>query len=90
MKKYHATFALEDKMRESKASKEQIERRQMMMDEYNSWRHQVEKLYETELTERHGLRRGLDTDDGGENEDVEEETIEFLISVTDTVIEETD
>lgn len=93
MKKYHATFALEDKMRESKASKEQIERRQAAMDEYAAWRRSVLELHETEAPERWELRKGLNTDalgGGASGEDVEEESIEFLVNVQESIIEDDD
>merc|ERR1711868_85970 len=89
IKKYYPTFALEDKMRESKASKEQIDRRQEQLAEYNEWRSELDYYYEEDKEIRLELRRGIDTD-GFDNdvENFEEEHIDFLLKVEETIIEE--
>ncbi|ELT99648.1 hypothetical protein CAPTEDRAFT_163351 [Capitella teleta] len=89
MKKYNARFAVEDKMRESKVSKEQIEARKLMNEEWNTWRAQCAAHYASEKEERLALRRGIDTDDiEGHVENFEEETIEFLVKVEETILDE--
>ena len=58
LRKYYPRFQLEDKMRESKASKEQIEARRSMMEEYQKWREIVEEDYLAEKEARMALRDG--------------------------------
>jgi len=88
IRQYYPTFALEDKMRESKASKEQIERRQEQMSDFNEWREELNYYFEEEKEIRLELRRGVDTDDiDNDSENFEEEVIEFLLSVEEFLIE---
>lgn len=85
IRQYYPSFALEDKMRESKASKEQIERRQEQMSEFKEWREELSYYYEEEKELRLDLRRGIDTDEiDNDTENFEEEVIEFLLSVQET------
>jgi flagellar motor switch protein FliM len=58
MKKYNARFAVEDKMRESKVSKEQIEARRQMNAEWAEWREFLQERYASEKEDRLALRRG--------------------------------
>jgi len=88
IRKYYPTFALEDKMRESKASKEQIDRRQEQMSDYNEWRSELDYYYEEDKELRLELRRGIDTDNfDNDVENFEEEHIDFLLKVEETIIE---
>jgi len=75
-------------MRESKASKEQIEKRQELMADFDEWQAELEYFYEEEKEIRLDLRRGVDTDEiDNDYENFEEEVIEFLLSVEETLIE---
>ena len=58
MKKYSSRFTVEDKMRESKASKEQIEKRRQLLEEYAMWCADNDKMHQEEKPERLELRRG--------------------------------
>jgi len=89
IKRYYQRFQLEDKMRESKASKEQIERRQEMMTSFKKWKAACDRLYAEEKPQRLALRNGIDTDEiQNQEENFEEETIEFLVKVEETIIDE--
>ena len=75
-------------MRESKASKEQIDQRRKAMDEYRLWRENVEQEFMAEKEERLAFRNGIDTDELDSHvENFEEETIEFLIKVEETILD---
>lgn len=88
VKKYYPRFQHEDKMRESKASKEQIERRSKLKSDFEKWQQMFEQQYLEEYELRKELRDGCDTDVYGEDtENLDEETIEFLISVEETIID---
>jgi len=88
IRSYYPTFQLEDKMRESKASKEQIEKRQELLADFEEWRAELDYFYEDEKETRLELRRGIDTDEiDNDTENFEEEVIEFLLSVEETLIE---
>jgi translation initiation factor 3 subunit B len=58
MKKYSAKFALEDKMRESTASKEQVERRRTQLADFDKWRSELQDQYHEEKEQRLELRGG--------------------------------
>jgi len=101
VKKYYPRFQHEDKMRESKASKEQIERRRKLKSDFEKWQQQFIEQYAEEFDLRKELREGIITDIFGEDTDtrintdifgedtdnLEEETIEYLTSVEETVLE---
>jgi len=86
MKKYNAIFGLEDKMRESKASKEQIEKRRTQMEEYESWLLVCNKRYRSLKQRRIDMRNKIDTDESEGS--VADEKIEFLLEVKETIIDE--
>ena len=58
IKRYYGKFQLEDRMRESKASKEQIDQRRKAMEEYRLWRENVEQEFMAEKEERLAFRNG--------------------------------
>ena len=59
MKKYSQKFSVEDRMRESKASREQIERRRQLMSDYEEWANQLLVRFRQEKSQRLKLRNGL-------------------------------
>lgn len=91
MKKYNAMFGLEDRMRESKASKEQIEKRRAQMEEHDGWVASCVRRHRGLKARRLELRGGVDTDEaegassGGRLAD---EKIEFLVEVKEIVVDE--
>ena len=58
MKRYSQVFSVEDKMRESKASKEQIERRRQLMDDYEEWANSLKERFRQDKEQRLDLRDG--------------------------------
>lgn len=58
MKRYSTKFALEDKMRESTASKEQVERRRAQMADYQEWCNKLAERHRADKEKRLQLRRG--------------------------------
>ena len=58
MKRYTTRFSLDDKMRESKASREQIERRRRLMDEYHEWADELKRRFRQDKPQRLELRDG--------------------------------
>lgn len=91
MKKYSTGFEMKDRMSQSKASKELIEKRRQLVADYEAYRTKcVEDFPEAKewrLASRDGVD-SLDEDFGDYTEDFEEETIEFLLKVEETVIDE--
>ena len=87
MKKYSDQFNAKDKMRQSRASKELIAKRQALADAFNNWRDQKIREYDESREKRIELRGGRDMDDH-ENEGVEEETVEFLVKEESTILQD--
>jgi len=87
LKKYSDQFNAKDKMRQSRASKELIAKRQALSDAFNNWREQKMRQYEDLRERRIELRGGRDVDDH-DNEGVEEETVEFLVKEETTILQD--
>lgn len=89
MKKYQAQFELKDRMSQSKASKEMIEKRRKMKMDFDTWKAGAKAEYEANKAWRVAARNGLDTDSLSSNiQDFDEEIVEFLVDTKETVIEE--
>ncbi|KAK9980676.1 hypothetical protein ABG768_000267 [Culter alburnus] len=81
LKKYSKIFEQKDRLSQSKASKELVDKRHLMMEEYRQYKESAIQLYNQQRELRLQLRGGVDTDELDSNvEDWEEETIEFFIS----------
>lgn len=81
LKKYSKIFEQKDRLSQSKASKELVDKRRLMMEEYSRYKDSAIQLYNQQRELRLELRGGVDTDELDSNvEDWEEETIEFFIS----------
>jgi len=87
LKKYSDQFNAKDKMRQSKASKELIEKRREMMDKFREERKKWVDLYNNSLQTRLALRNGVDTDNIDESE-LEEEVVEFLVKEEETIVQD--
>uniref|UniRef100_A0A672K607 Eukaryotic translation initiation factor 3 subunit B n=1 Tax=Sinocyclocheilus grahami TaxID=75366 RepID=A0A672K607_SINGR len=81
LKKYSKIFEQKDRLSQSKASKELVDKRHLMMEEYRRYKDSAIQLYNQQRELRLQLRGGVDTDELDSNvEDWEEEAIEFFIS----------
>merc|ERR550519_2126159 len=87
LKKYSDQFNAKDKMRQSRASKELIAKRQALSDAFNNWRDQKIRQYDDMREKRIELRGGRDMDDH-DNDGVEEETVEFLVKEETTILQD--
>lgn len=80
IKKYQKVFEVKDRMSQSRASKELIDKRRKMMRDFESYRQKKENEYYEQKQQRLDLRKGMDTDKLDSNADeFEEETVEFFI-----------
>jgi len=89
MKEHSRTFEMQDIRSKSKASKDVLDKRKKMMDDYNLFRQQVDKVLSQQKSARLKLRNDIDTDElDSHTDNFEEEVIEFLVKVDETIIEE--
>ncbi|XP_030751724.1 eukaryotic translation initiation factor 3 subunit B [Sitophilus oryzae] len=80
LKKYYAQFESKDRMRQSKASKELIEKRAALMEKFREYREENIKQWQEKKARRLALRNNIDTDElGADTENVEEEVVEFFV-----------
>jgi len=88
-KTYAQKFETEDSMRKMTASKDLLEKRRRLMDEYRQYREQKVVEFTSCKNIRLELRMGIDTDELHNQEDnFTEETIEFLVKAEEKIVEE--
>ncbi|CAG9824642.1 unnamed protein product [Phaedon cochleariae] len=88
LKKYYPQFESKDRMRQSKASKELIEKRAALMEKFNEYRQERIKEYLDNKPRRLALRNHVDTDElDADTQNVEEEVVEFFIKEEVTIID---
>jgi translation initiation factor 3 subunit B len=88
LKKYYPQFESKDRMRQSKASKELIEKRAALMKEFNEYRSKRIKDYSENKQRRLQLRNNIDTDElDADPQNVEEEIVEFFIKEEITTLD---
>uniref|UniRef100_A0AAZ3SMI8 Eukaryotic translation initiation factor 3 subunit B n=1 Tax=Oncorhynchus tshawytscha TaxID=74940 RepID=A0AAZ3SMI8_ONCTS len=81
LKKYSKIFEQKDRLSQSKASRELVDKRRSMMEDYRTYREAALQQHHEQKTARLQLRGGVDTDELDSNtDDWEEETIEFFIN----------
>uniref|UniRef100_A0AAY5K9R5 Eukaryotic translation initiation factor 3 subunit B n=1 Tax=Esox lucius TaxID=8010 RepID=A0AAY5K9R5_ESOLU len=81
LKKYSKIFEQKDRLSQSKASKELVDKRRSMMEDYRRYREAALLQHQEQKAARLELRGGVDTDELDSNiDDWEEETIEFFIN----------
>uniref|UniRef100_A0A0K8TT04 Eukaryotic translation initiation factor 3 subunit B n=1 Tax=Tabanus bromius TaxID=304241 RepID=A0A0K8TT04_TABBR len=86
LKKYYSQFETKDRMRVSRASKELLEKRQLLREQFLEYRKKRIAEWEEQKSRRMQLRNNMDTDDIG-NEEMEEEIVEFLVKEEQVVHE---
>ncbi|XP_043566987.1 eukaryotic translation initiation factor 3, subunit Ba [Chiloscyllium plagiosum] len=80
-KKYSKIFEQKDRLSQSKASKELVDKRRKMMEEFHKYREKAMQIYAEQKPKRLELRGGVDTDELDSNvDDWEEETVEFFVT----------
>lgn len=87
MKKYSVQFDIKDRMTMSKVSKDILEKRKQMQSEF----HEIVKHNEASFVASKKMRvelRNADLEEIESKQDIEEETIEFLVKEETTIIDE--
>ncbi|RDD37506.1 Eukaryotic translation initiation factor 3 subunit B [Trichoplax sp. H2] len=77
LKKYQRTFDAKDRMSQSKASKELVDKRRKLVQDYTTYREQKTKVYEREAVQRMSLR--YEEEEKNTEDDYVEEVIEVLV-----------
>ncbi|WAQ97470.1 EIF3B-like protein [Mya arenaria] len=90
LKKFSQRFEAQDRLRQSTVSTELLEKRRKLMDDYERYRERVEDEFNSQKDRRIAFRNGVDTDelDNLAEADYEEEVIEFLLKVEETILDE--
>ncbi|GFO04236.1 eukaryotic translation initiation factor 3 subunit b [Plakobranchus ocellatus] len=82
-------FEMEDSTRKQTASKDLMDKRRMLMEDFQEYRARKEQEFAEQKKTRLDLRSGIDTDELHNQEDnFTEETIEFLVKVEEKIVEE--
>ncbi|KAB0793644.1 hypothetical protein PPYR_13264 [Photinus pyralis] len=80
LKKYYAQFESKDRMRQTKASKELIEKRAALMEKFSAYRQKRIQEWIEQKPRRLELRCGIDTDElDSDVQNTEEEIVEFFV-----------
>ncbi|CAG9858513.1 unnamed protein product [Phyllotreta striolata] len=88
LKKYYPQFESKDRMRQSKASKELIEKRAALMEKFAVYRDSRIQEYMDSKARRLQLRNNVDTDElDADSDNVEEEIVEFFVKEEITVVD---
>lgn len=86
LKKYSAQFESKDRLRQTKASKELIEKRSSLMKKFDEFRERAMEQWAAQKARRLQMRNNIDTDEL-EVETDEEEEVEFLVKEETTIID---
>lgn len=80
LKRYQKEFEVKDRMSQTKASKEMIEKRRSMYDEFQQFREKHTRKFKENKALRLDIRQGIDTDSlESAYDEIDEETVEFFI-----------
>lgn len=89
LKRYQRMFEIKDRMSQSRASKELIERRRRKQTDFEAYRHKKAMEFEQQKPQRMEMRKGFDTDElDSHAEEFEDECVEFFIKEEIVIIEE--
>jgi translation initiation factor 3 subunit B len=86
LKKYYPQFESKDRMRMTRASKELLEKRAQLREQFMEYRNKRIAEWVDQKSRRLELRNHVDTDNI-DTDDVEEEIVEFLVKEDTTIIE---
>ncbi|XP_055692826.1 eukaryotic translation initiation factor 3 subunit B [Lutzomyia longipalpis] len=86
LKKYYPQFESKDRMRMTRASKELLEKRAKLREQFNEYRNKRISEWQSQKTRRLQMRNHIDTDTL-DTSDVEEEIVEFLVKEETTILE---
>ncbi len=90
LKNYSSQFDIKDRMALSKVSKDLLEKRKTLINEFQTYRQRNEALYNKTKQKRIDLRN-TDTDNIDlQNNEIEEETVEFFVKEEIIPLEEDD
>lgn len=91
LKRYQKEFEIKDRMSQTKASKEMIEKRRSLFNEFSQFREKHHRIFHETKQQRLDLREGIDTDSlESAYDEIDEETVEFFIREETEVIETTE
>jgi translation initiation factor 3 subunit B len=80
LKRYQKAFEMKDRMSQTKASKEMIDKRRALFNEFNQFREKHLRMFQENKEYRLELREGNDTDSlESEYDEIDEETVEFFV-----------
>lgn len=87
-KMYSKMFEAKDRVLQSRVSKEILDKRRALMDDFMEYRQQNIQLYQEQTPYRRELRNGVNTDEvDSHTEDWDEVQIELLVDIVETIIE---
>lgn len=87
LKKYYPQFEAKDRLRQTRASKELLEKRAKLREEFMEWRQKRIQDYESLRIKRLELRNQIDTDTlEADKDNLEEEIVECLVKEETTLV----
>lgn len=88
LRKYYAQFETKDRLRMTRASKDLLEKRAKLREEFMEYRNKRIQDWKNLRTRRLELRNNVDTDTmDADQQNVEEEIVEFLVKEETTILE---
>jgi len=88
-KQYSKEFEAKDRMMQSRVSKDIIDKRRFLMNEYHAYKEKCAQVYQESTPYRRELRNGVNTDEiESSADDWDEVTVEILIDEEDIIMSE--